>query len=85
MSERNGKRCLSSPLQFGASRRRLFFLQSTKICSASEHLLFNLAYDVIQEGYPLSAQPGAVGRSWSTSPQKHQKTRVKKSGSIFTI
>lgn len=49
--------------------------------SASDHL--RLQHGVLQEGYPLSAQPGAVGRGWSTGTQKHWQTRGMPVGWLF--
>ena len=49
-------------------------LPSVLYSSASEHSLFSLGHGVVQKGYPLTTQPGAVGRGWSAGPQKHWQT-----------
>lgn len=55
-------------------------------CSSAaqrRNTLFRLRYGVLQEGHPVSAEPGAVGRGWSESPQKHWQTRGMLSGGLL--
>lgn len=65
----------------------LFCSPSGPLSSTAQrrNTLFRLGHGLLQEGYPVRAQPGAVGRGRGEGPKKHWQTRGMLVGWLFVF